>query len=191
MRNVATASQRRFTVGEYFRMADAGILAPDERVELIRGTVRELSPRNRAHVVAVNKAAEQLRQVLGKRAGVYPESPLLLEAIDSAPEPDVMVCASPDFDDYGTDAARPLLVLEVADSSLKYDLGDKARLYAEAGVPEYWVLNLIDRVLVVFRAPQDGRYRDVDTLRADERVALASWPELGVEVESLLPSASR
>jgi Uma2 family endonuclease len=188
---LAEAPQRRFTVGEYFRMADAGILAPAERVELIRGTVREMSPRNRAHVVAVQKIRTRLEHVLGDRATVYPESPLLLEKLDSAPEPDVMVSASADFDDYGTDAARPLLVVEVADSSLKHDLGEKARLYAEAGVPEYWVLNLVDRVLVVFRDPRDGRYQAVATLPPAERVAPSRWSAAEIQVASFLPSASR
>ena len=74
MSDLSQSSQRRFTVSEYFRMADAGILAPDERVELIRGTVREMSPRNRGHVVAVNKVAEQLRQVLGQETWKGPRS---------------------------------------------------------------------------------------------------------------------
>ncbi len=73
----------------------------------------------------------------------------------------------------------------MAESSLRDDLGDKAALYAEAGIPEYWVVNLVDRVLVVFREPRDGSYRTRSTLEPGARVAPGSWPDLELDIASL------
>ena len=137
-RAVDTIEQRLFTVEEYHRMAEAGILSPDERVELIRGVIHAMSPKKRPHVVAVTGALKLLEKALEGRASVYPEAPLVLTDLDSEPEPDVMVCSNPDFRASGTEATRALLVVEIADSSRSRDLGVKVALYAEAGVPEYW-----------------------------------------------------
>jgi hypothetical protein len=93
------------------------------------------------------------------RASVYLGAPFVVEAIDSEPEPDVMVYSNPDPRAYGTSRTKALLAIEVAESSIEYDRGEKSTLYAEAGVPEYWVLNLVDRELEVFRDPVEGIYR--------------------------------
>ncbi len=116
-------------------MAETGILGPDERVELVRGVVRRMSPKNRAHVIATDLICDLLKEALKGRASVYHEAPHIAEAIDSEPEPDVLVCSNPDRTAYGTNRTRVLLVIEVAESSLEYDRGEKAALYAEAGVP--------------------------------------------------------
>jgi Uma2 family endonuclease len=179
--------QRRFTVEEYHRMAETGILQPDERVELIRGVVRPMSPKNRAHVVAATKLYQRLVRALAGRAAVFKEDPLRLVRLDSEPEPDVVATSSPDIDAYGTAGSKPLLVVEVAESSLRYDLGTKASLYAEAGVPEYWVLDLVDRELVVFRSAREGVYRERAVYRTGDRVAPNAWPDVLLEVEKLFP----
>lgn len=184
---------RRFNVEEYHLLAEAGILAPDERVELLFGTVHRTSPKSRAHVIAVNRVFDLLREGLRGRASVYKEDPLRVEALDSEPEPDVMVCENLDVEDFGTEAMKPLLVVEVADASLRRDLGEKRALYARAGVPEYWVLDLKARRLEVFRGLEDGAYRTHLSLeeKDDARVAPKRWPELSLLVSSLLPNASR
>jgi Uma2 family endonuclease len=102
----------------------------------------------------------------------------------------VLVCSNPDELAYRSGRTKPLLVIEVADASLEYDLGEKAALYAEAGVPEYWVVDLVERVLVVHRDPYEGSYRARMTLDESARFAPASWPELAFEVSLLLPPAS-
>jgi len=194
MADIATGpgpfAARRFTIEEYHRMAEAGILSPAERVELIRGAVREMSPKNRAHVIASTRVFALLLKKLDGRATVYVEAPLRLESLDSEPEPDVMVCSNVDVEAYGTEATTPLLIVEVADSSLRRDLGDKAPLYAEAQIPEYWVVNLVDRVLVVFREPRDGNYSSRSTMELSGRVAPEAWPDLEVEVAALFPNES-
>ncbi len=183
-----TIDQRRFTVDEYHRMAKTGIFKPDERVELIRGVVHRMSPKNYAHVVAATKLYQSLVKSLAGRASVFQEAPLKLNRLDSDPEPDILAVSSPNIEDYGTDKARPLLVIEVAASSLRYDLNAKAPLYAEAEVPEYWVVNLVDRELVVFRCPEEGAYRDRITYRAGDRVAPEAWQDVVIEVSELFPA---
>lgn len=185
-----TFAERRFTVGEYHRMAETGILSSDERVELIRGVVRKMSPKNRGHVIASARVFKVFVRKLEGRASVYNEAPVGFPELDSEPEPDVLVCSNPDLDAYGTDATTPLLVVEVADSSLRADLGDKVSLYAEARIPEYWVVNLIDRVLVVFREPGDGAYQKRSILEPGALVTPESWPDVEIAVESLFPNVS-
>ena len=180
--------RRRFTVAEYHRMAESGILQPDERVELFRGEVRRMSPKNRAHVVAATRLYQRLVHSLAGRAAVFKEDPLKLVQLDSEPEPDIVATSSPDIDAYGTEGAKPLLVVEIAASSLRYDLGAKADLYAEAGVPEYWVLNLVDRELVVFGSARDGVYRDRATYGTGNRVAPRAWEDVVIDVAELFPA---
>jgi Uma2 family endonuclease len=184
-----TVSQRRFTVDEYHRMAETGILGPDERVELVRGVIREMSPKNWAHVMASKSIYDRLRDALSGRASVYFEAPLTAEPIDSEPEPDVLVCSNPDELAYRSARTKPLLVIEVADSSLEYDVGEKASLYAEAGVPEYWVVNLVARALVIFRKPLNRAYRESFSLDEKARVSPEAWPEMAFDVFVFLPPA--
>jgi Uma2 family endonuclease len=180
--------RRRFTVEEYHLMAESGILRPDERVELFRGVVRRMSPKSRAHVVAATRLHQKLVRALAGRAAVFKEDPLKLVRLDSEPEPDIVAISSPDIDAYGTEGAEPLLVVEVAESSLAYDLNAKAKLYAEAGVPEYWVLNLVNRELVVFRSALEGIYQHRAAYRAGDRVALLSWQDVVIEIAELFPA---
>ena len=180
--------RRRFTVEEYHLMAESGILRPDERVELFRGEVRRMSPKNRAHVVAATRLHQQLVRALAGRAAVFKEDPVKLVRLDSELEPDIVATSSPDIDAYGTEGAEPLLVVEVAESSLAYDLSAKADVYAEAGVPEYWVLNLVDRELVVFRSALEGVYRHRAAYRTGDRVAPLSWQDVVMEIAELFPA---
>jgi len=178
---------RRFTVDEYHRMADADILREDDRVELIYGVIREMSPKNRPHIVAATRVLRVFEHGLAGRAGVYFEAPLGIVKLDSEPEPDIVVGDNPDVESYGTESFRPLLVIEVADSSLRYDLSLKSELYAGAGIPEYWVVDLPNRVLVVLRDP-DGEYLSRDTHAPGSRIAPVSWPDFEIDVDSLFPA---
>lgn len=180
-------SQRPFTVAEYHRLAEVGILRPDERVELIRGVIRQKHPRSRAHVITTTKLLQRMVLSLERRSAVFKGAPLTLTRLDSEPEPDIVATSSPAIEDYGK--SRALLVVEVAETSLRYDLNAKAPLYAEAGVPEYWVVNLVDRELVVFRTPEAGTYRDRTEHGINERVAPEAWPDVVIEVDDLFPTA--
>lgn len=183
---VETVDQRLFTVEEYHRMAESGVFQPDERLELIRGVVRRVSPKNYAHVVTVAKIIKRLTTVLAERASIYPEAPLKLVGLDSEPEPDVMVTSSPIPEDYGK--TTTLIVIEVAESSLGYDLNVKALLYAEAAIPEYWVVNVVDRELVVFREPRDGVYEERRAYRSGDRIQPLAWQDIVIEFGDLFPN---
>ncbi|HXV61640.1 MAG TPA: Uma2 family endonuclease [Vicinamibacteria bacterium] len=184
------AGVRQFTVDEYHRMADVGIFSRDDRLELIHGVVRKMSPRNRSHVVATSEIRQLFARSLAGRAGVYEAKPLRLDALDSEPEPDVAIYSNPDLRAYGTDRTEALLVIEVADSSLQDDLTTKAELYAQGGIPEYWVVDLVHRVLNVFRDPKDGVYRVRQTHVPGSRLTPLSWPDFWVEVNALFPPES-
>lgn len=184
-----SVAQRRFTVKEYHRMTETGILGPDERVELVRGIIMTKARKSRAHVIATALIRDLLSEALRGRASVYQGAPLIAVEIDSEPEPDMLICSNPDEWAYGTPRTKPLLVLEVADSSLDYDLEEKAALYADAGVPEYWVVNLVESLLVVFRVPERGSYQVRLALDERSHVTLQAWPELAFEVSSFLPPA--
>jgi Uma2 family endonuclease len=187
MSKAAETAQRRFTVQEYHRLGETGILGPDERVELIRGVIREMSPKNWAHVIATKKVLRTMEDALRGRASVYQEAPLAAEGIDSEPEPDVLVCSNPDELAYGSSRTKPLLVIEVADSSLEYDLGEKAALYAEAGVPEYWVVDLVRRRVVVFREPEKGGYRLRSVVEENGSLTMIAFPDLTFPISAFFP----
>jgi Uma2 family endonuclease len=187
-RPTETLEQRRFTVEEYHRIGEAGVLAPGERVELIRGVIREMSPKRRKHVVAATKLLAVFFKALEGRASVYPEAPLELADLDSEPEPDVVVCSNPDVESWGTPDAKPLLVVELADSSLRYDMTEKAALYADARIPEYWVVNLVDRMLEVHQKPQDGVYETRLRVPCGGQVSPEAWPEVVFDVSSFFPA---
>jgi len=182
------AGLHRFTVDEYHRMGEAGILGEDDRVELIYGVIREMSPINRSHVIATSRTRQLFADGLAGRASVYEQSPLHLEALASEPEPDIAIYSNPDVDAFGTAETAPLLAIEVADSSLSYDLRTKAGLYAEGLVPEYWVLDVQGRVLHVFRNARDGVYQTRAKYEPGSHIAPVSWPDFEIEVEALFPS---
>ena len=179
--------QRSFTVEQYHRMGEAGVFGPEERVELIRGVIREMSPKGRRHSIAVGLATQIFDRRLEGRASVQVQDALTIEEIRSEPEPDVVVNSSPNPRDVRTEKSKPLLVIEVSDSSLRFDRDQKARIYAKAGIADYWIVNLIDDVLEVCRDPVDGSYETHLVLQATDIVSPLSFPDLEIAVSDLLP----
>jgi Uma2 family endonuclease len=176
------------TVERYFGLVEAGVLSEDDRVELLEGVVVAMTPHNPPHATGVAKANEALLRAVGGRAHMRPQLSLVLGR-HSVPEPDLAVvpgCA----DDYET--AHPTtawLVVEVADTSLQQDRLTKSRIYAAAGIPEYWIVNLRDSVVEVMREPDpaQARYRVVRTVGRGERIALVALPGASVAADELLP----
>jgi len=179
--------QRTFSIEEYHRMGEAGVFAPGERVELIWGVIREMSPKGRRHVQAVTMASHLLIPRLSGRAIVLIQDPVRFSGSRSEPEPDIVVCASADPRSAGSGDSQPLLVIEVADSSLRFDREDKARLYAASGVPEYWIVNLVDDVVEVLRNPDRDAYRVRSVLKPTETIHPLSFPDLELKVADLIP----
>jgi Uma2 family endonuclease len=173
------ATRRRFTRAEYYRMAEVGILREDDRVELIKGEIVEMSPIGRRHKVFVGNLAKLLITRLGDRATVWVQSSIAL-ADDTEPEPDLTVLrhgAGPykERDAWAEDA---LLVIELADSSLAYDRSTKLRLYAEAGIPEYWVVDCTAETVEVHRGPGPDGYREARLVAGVETLAPQAFSDI-------------
>jgi Uma2 family endonuclease len=163
--------RRRLTVEDYFRMAEVGIFGPDERVELIDGEIIDMPPRGPLHGGTAAQLHYLLAQAVGDRATLWNQSTAILDR-HSAPEPDLAVLR-PRADFYKSGLPRPagiLLIIEVADSSLRHDRDTKAALYARHAIPEYWLVDVRGKCLTRYRDPGSGGY-----LRVDE-------PDLGVPV---------
>jgi Uma2 family endonuclease len=184
---------RRFTRAEYDRLIELGIFQPGEEIELIGGELLVAEPQGAAHYTAIVKSTRALQAAFGPGWYVRAEGPIGLDD-DSEPEPDVAVVPG-DPEDYSrAHPSRPVLTLEVAESSLASDRRRKGSLYARAGLADYWVLNLIDRVLEVYRepiadetAPFGWRYARLEVFDASARVRPLAVAESTVAVSQLLP----
>ena len=184
---------RRFSRAEYERLIDLGVFQPGEPIELIGGELIVAEPQGAAHYTAIVKTARALEAAFGTGWHARVQGPIGLDT-DSEPEPDVAVVRGGPDDYSRAHPARPALTVEVADSSLALDRQHKGSLYARAGLADYWVLNLLDRVLEVYRepapdpaAPFGWRYAHTEVLDASARVAPLAAPGASVPVATLLP----
>jgi Uma2 family endonuclease len=182
-----TRVHHRFSVDEYEQMTELGILTENDRVELIRGEILEKMTIGDRHAACTIRLNQLLSLAVAGRALVSIQNPIRLA--DSEPEPDVaLLTPRPDF--YASGKPRPadvLLIVEVADTTLEFDRDVKRPMYAEAGIGEYWIVNLVDDCLEVHRQPQpDGTYRDVQTLRRGQQADVAALPGLLVAVDDML-----
>jgi len=183
----STRVRFRFSVDDYEKMIEFGILTENHRVELIRGEIIDKMAIGDKHVVCVNRLNRLFIRRTGDTAIVSVQNPIRLS--DSEPEPDVALWR-PREDEYASGKPGPadiFLLIEVSDTTLDYDREVKRSLYAEAGIVEYWILNIPDECLEVYRQPQpDGTYRDVQTLRRGQQVEVAALPGLIVAVAEIL-----
>ncbi len=173
---------RRIRREEWARIVAAGLFE-GERLELLEGAIVPMSPQNAEHAYSVHRLFERLVAALAGVAMVRCQAPLGLGDV-SEPEPDLAVVPVGDY--RHTHPALALLVIEVAASSLQKDLELKAALYARAGVPEYWVVNLVDRVVQVHREPKSGGYGQISR-RASGDVVTATSVAFSVPVDDVLP----
>jgi Uma2 family endonuclease len=183
-----TLRRRRFTLDEYHRMGEAGILGEDDRVELIEGEIIEMSPIGSRHAGTVARIQHLFSTRLGDRAVVWSQNPLLLARHQSEPQPDVVLLA-PRADFYTGRLPGPpdvRLLVEVADASLLYDRRMKLPLYARAGVVEAWLADLEAGRIEIHHGPTGGRYRRVRVPRVSEPFAPAAFPDLAVTLAELL-----
>ena len=180
--------QRRFTVDEYHRMADAGILGWDEHLELIAGQIVVREPIGARHAGTVDRLTRLWTARLGERAIVRIQSPVRFAKLRSELQPDVMLLRP--RDDFYTAshpvAADVLLLIEVADSSVRLEKRVRIPLYARAGVRETWLCDLVSQRIEVHRQPEGRRYRVIQTLSRGEPLASLAFPDVGLLVENLL-----
>ena len=161
----------KVTLEMYYKMAEMGVLEPNKRYELLEGVIFELMPIGPKHATKVKKLEGQLESCLGDKAVVFTQHPLQLSD-SSEPQPDILV-VKPPLERYEEHHPLPediLLIIEISDSTLRRDKTDKLALYAGAGIPEYWILNLKKMQLEVNRVPDktEARYREVRLLTLNE-----------------------
>jgi Uma2 family endonuclease len=183
----STLTRHRFTVAQYEEMVDAGILTENDHVELVRGEVVEKMPIGPAHSACVKRLNRLFQQRIGTAAIVAVQDPI--RTSDSEPEPDLALLrprddfyseATPGIDDV-------LLVVEVSDSTLENDRTLKCEIYAEAGIPEYWIVNLVENCLEVHRDPlPSGSYATVQRLDRLSSLAPLNFAECSLSVSELL-----
>lgn len=169
-------------------MAAEGFFPPDQRVELVEGIVYDMAPQNSLHATAFRLTAEALRTVFPPESNheIRGQLPLALSE-DSQPEPDLAVVPGTIRDYRDGHPTTALLIVEVADSSLLHDRKRKIPLYARHGIPETWLLNLVRRVIEVYRDPVGSVYRTRMVFREGTTVSPLSRPEISIPVGELLP----
>ena len=186
---VSPPRSRKFTVDEYYRMAEVGILKPDERVELIEGEILVMPPIGPEHAWNVDLASDFITRRIDERFIVRSQNPVRLSDA-SEPQPDIaIILRRPE----GYLAAHPtpadvLLIIEVADSSLEYDRNIKAHIYGRSGVPETWVRNLPEDCIERFIEPGPDGYARHTVHRRGETLTPVALPDLELAVGDLLPS---
>jgi Uma2 family endonuclease len=184
---VAPPVRRPFTVAEYDRLIAAGILQEDERVELIDGEIVEMAPISIRHAARVNVLSALFLRRVGDRAIVSVQNPIRLGE-RSEPQPDVTLLRRR-ADHYASalpTAADILLLIEVADSSLEYDRTVKLPLYAQAGIPEVWIVSLTGNHIEVYTQPEQGAYTHAQRAAHGETLTATTLPDLRVAVDAVL-----
>ncbi len=185
--NTPLLTRHRLSVADYYRMGEAGVFAPDARVELIEGEVIDMAPIGTRHGSAVKRLLALLTSALGSRVIVAVQDPLRLSDL-SEPEPDLMLLKPRDdfYADAHPGAADVLLLIEVADTSARYDREIKLPLYARHGVPEVWIVDLEARLLRLYRGPAGDVYRESSTTALPGLTAIAALPGVEIDLAQIL-----
>ena len=183
---------RRWTRREYERLIDLGVFQPDERLELIGGELTVREPQGGPHSLAMELSGDALRSAFGQRWRVRVQLPVALDE-ESEPEPDFSVVAGTAREAIEPIPSRPALIVEIADRSLRFDREHKGSLYARSQVLDYWIVNLVSRVLEVYReprlapqAPYGWRYSEVQTLGRDASITPLAVPSVRIAVADLM-----
>lgn len=175
-----------FTIEEYELMIEAGVFDEDDHIELIRGEIVDMPPIGPGRGFGVSNLVMLLAPKVGKSAILWVQSPVRISTNDR-PEPDVaLLRPRPDLSPGSPpQAADVLLVIEISDSSVAYDRKVKRQLYAEAGIPEYWIVNLQEQIIELYSNPSEGDYRQVTRAKRGETLSLPD--ELGgIQVTDIL-----
>jgi Uma2 family endonuclease len=191
--SAAAPSLHLWTREDYYKMAEAGVFHAGERVELIGGRIVEMSPQNSPHFTGIRLVEEALWKIFSSGYDIRVQGPLDISSL-SQPEPDIAVVRGTIRDYAKAHPTTAVLVIKVSDSTLAFDRGEKANLYASAGIPDYWVLNLVDRCVEVHRdpIPMPGQpygygYRGRTQYFANDTVAPLAVPHSPITVADLLP----
>ncbi len=179
--------KRKFSVKEYNQMPQAGILKKEERVELIRGEIVKMSPIGRHHAACVNRLIRVFTRELGDRVIVTAQNPVELDDY-SEPEPDIALL-EPKADFYESGHPKPaeiFLIVEVGDSTIKYDREVKIPLYAEDNIIEVWLVDLNGQCLEVYRQPSASGYQQIQKLQRGQNLSVQHFPGINFKVDEIL-----
>jgi Uma2 family endonuclease len=174
------------TVEDYYRMAEVGILGPDDRVELIDGEIIDMPPAGQLHAGTVTQLHYLLQRAVGERAIVFDEKPTILGRY-SAPQPDLALL-EPRADFYKSGPPRPadiLLIVEVADTSLRYDRDVKSGLYARHAIPEFWLIDVRGKRLTRYRDAASNVYARIDEPDLGRAVEIGRLPGVALDVAAV------
>src|SRR5215467_7674643 len=184
---------RRWTRTEYERLVDQGIFREDEHLELLDGLLVVREPQGSRHSAAVAALCSVLARAFGAGFHVRPQLPLALDEA-SEPEPDIVIVRGEAWEYVRAHPSAPLLVVEIAETSLALDREHKSGLYARAGVADYWIVNLPERVIEIYRQPVPAldtplgwRYQSAQQLAQAATISPLSAPEVSMAVGDLLP----
>ena len=190
---VATTRKKLFTIDEYHKLVDLGFFAENDRLELIRGEIVEMAPKRTPHSVCNSILFGELYKMLSEQANIRGQEPITLPS-NSEPEPDVVIAKKKD-DNYLS--AHPtvediILVIEISDSTLKYDRETKVSLYAEAGINNYWIINLVDRNLEVYTNPFSSDknkfgYRNKSIILPNEEINIPGFTDASLRLNTVFP----
>lgn len=190
---VAVTRKKLFTIDEYHKLVDIGFFTENDRIELIRGEIVEMAPKRTPHSVCNSILWKRLYELIGRQAEIRVQEPITLPS-NSEPEPDVIIARKKD-DNYL--AAHPtvediILVIEISDSTLKYDRETKLSLYAEAGINNYWIVNLVDRNLEVYTNPFSNSgdkfgYRNKSIILPNEEIDIPSFTDVSLMLNIIFP----
>ncbi len=170
-------------------MAQAGVIAPDERTQLINGQIVHMSPAGSSHASSVRKiTAAFYRQFAEEQFEILVQDPLRASDHDP-PEPDVALLVPGDYDERHPTAAETLLAVEVSDSTLRYDRTVKAKMYARSGVAELWIVAIPERAIYVYRTPTVDGYAAVRKLTGDDLISTLCEPDVLFSISLMLPKA--
>jgi Uma2 family endonuclease len=190
---------RRFTLDEYHRLIEIGFFDEDERVELLEGVLVSMSPNNPPHIRTVIRLQRVFATFFAREdVEVRIQGSVTIPELMTEPEPDMVISreSGGDLDERHPYPADILLLMEVSDSSLAHDRTRKGAIYAQAGIPDYWIWNLVDDLLEVYRDPHtpasgDAVYLTKSTYRRGESVAPLAFPDCEVAVGDVLPPANQ
>lgn len=182
----STPRVRLWSRVEYEKLVASGVFGPGDRVELLEGEVIDMTPEKSRHAAAVDLVAEALREAFGASHTIRVQHPLAISGT-SEPQPDVAVVTGTARDYVDQHPTSAALVVEVSDSSLDYDRTKKARAYAQAGIAEYWIVNLVEGVVEVHCEPRAEGYGEVDRLTSGDTVSPRAASHGAVAVSDLLP----
>jgi len=190
---MSLSTAKRFTIAEYHRLAELGFFKEDDRVELIKGEIINMAAKGTPHSVCETRLERELYKLVGDRATLRGQQPITLSNY-SEPEPDRVIAKNRD-DDYLANHPSPsdiLLLIEIADSSLKYDQEVKLPLYAEAGISDYWIFNLVDNYLECYSEPYQALqgkfgYRRKLIFLPNESLNLPNFADLVLDLSKIFP----